>query len=144
MRDDASISATLTLTVRLTLGYVYYCSTKILSPCLEPPRACALLPIDVPISVAITVLLLRCCANIVLCRLREQDNLRFVSWPSVSEGHYVLHPDPITNGNVGEAMQSGALFARKFDLEVSYTPNYGRFSGLGGRLYDSIISLTWR
>lgn len=52
--------------------------------------------------------------------LCEQDNLRFVSWPSVSEGHYVLHPDPITSDNVGEAMESGALFARKFDLEVRY------------------------
>lgn len=48
----------------------------------------------------------------------DQDNLRFVSWPPVSEGHYVLHPEPITGGNVGDAMQSGALFARKFDLEV--------------------------
>eukprot|EP00903_Cladosiphon_okamuranus_P019304 g17744.t1 len=50
------------------------------------------------------------------------DNLRFVSWPPVSEGHYVLHPDPITggvDGNVNVAMESGALFARKFDLEVS-------------------------
>eukprot|EP00752_Nemacystus_decipiens_P018256 g16381.t2 len=49
------------------------------------------------------------------------DNLRFVSWPPVSEGHYVLHPDPITSGvdgNVNVAMESGALFARKFDLEV--------------------------
>lgn len=48
----------------------------------------------------------------------KQDNMRFVSWPVVSEGHYVLHPDPITTNNVGFAMASGALFARKFDLEV--------------------------
>ncbi|CAN0471159.1 unnamed protein product [Ascophyllum nodosum] len=47
------------------------------------------------------------------------DNLRFVSCPPVSEGHYVLHPDPITRDNVDEAIQSGALFARKFDTEVS-------------------------
>ena len=47
-----------------------------------------------------------------------QDNLRFVSCPPVSEGHYVLHPDPITRDNVDEAIQSGALFARKFDTEV--------------------------
>lgn len=44
-----------------------------------------------------------------------------MSWPDVSEGHYVLHPDPITGGNVGVAMQSGALFARKFDSEVRWT-----------------------
>lgn len=140
MRDDASISVTLTVALSDTCT-----STKILLPCLEPPRACALLPIDVPIFVAITVLLLlRCYVNIVVCCLLEQDNLRFVSWPSVSEGHYVLHPDPITNGNVGEAMQSGALFARKFDLEVNYTSKYDRFSRLGGDLYDRITSLTWR
>ena len=33
----------------------------------------------------------------------------------------MLHPDPITSGvdgNVNVAMESGALFARKFDLEV--------------------------
>lgn len=33
----------------------------------------------------------------------------------------MLHPDPITsgaNGNVNDAMESGALFARKFDFEV--------------------------
>lgn len=44
-----------------------------------------------------------------------------MSWPSVSEGHYVLHPDPITggpDGNVKLAMESGALFARKFDSKV--------------------------
>ncbi|CAN0460592.1 unnamed protein product, partial [Ascophyllum nodosum] len=47
------------------------------------------------------------------------DNLRFVSCSPVSEGHYVLHPDPITRYNVDEAIQSGVLFARKFDTEVS-------------------------
>lgn len=51
----------------------------------------------------------------------EQDNGRFVSWPPVGEGYYVLHPDPITSANLGLAMQSGALFARKFDLEVGYS-----------------------
>lgn len=45
--------------------------------------------------------------------------MRFVSWPEVSEGYYVLHPDPITISNVALAMESGALFARKFDLEVN-------------------------
>ncbi|CAM9851846.1 unnamed protein product, partial [Pylaiella littoralis] len=52
----------------------------------------------------------------------QKDNLRFVSWPSVPKGHYVLHPDPMTggkDGNINIAMDSGALFARKFDLEVS-------------------------
>lgn len=49
-----------------------------------------------------------------------QDNMRFVSWPIVSEGYYVLHPDPITNTNIGLAMDSGALFARKFDLKVLF------------------------
>ena len=53
-----------------------------------------------------------------MCLGFGQDNLRFVSWPPVSEGHYVLHPDPITRDNVDEAIQSGALFARKFDTEV--------------------------
>ncbi|CAN0083954.1 unnamed protein product, partial [Ectocarpus sp. 8 AP-2014] len=54
--------------------------------------------------------------------LVHPDNLRFVSWPDVIEGHYVLHPDPITggaSGNVNVAMDSGALFARKFDTKVS-------------------------
>lgn len=38
----------------------------------------------------------------------------------------MLHPDPITsgvNGNVNVAMESGALFARKFDLEVRAVPS---------------------
>lgn len=52
--------------------------------------------------------------------LYAQDNMRFVSWPVVSEGYYVLHPDPITNANVRLAMDSGALFARKFDLKVVF------------------------
>ena len=56
------------------------------------------------------------CINFVACF--GQDNLRFVSWPPVSEGDYDLHPDPITRDNVDEAIQSGALFARKFDTEV--------------------------
>ncbi|CAB1121365.1 GT14 [Ectocarpus sp. CCAP 1310/34] len=76
------------------------------------------------------------------------DNLRFVSWPDVIEGHYVLHPDPITggaSGNVNVAMDSGALFARKFDTKVSqeaYTvlekslsePNPGRLARAANRL----------
>ncbi|CAM9862854.1 unnamed protein product, partial [Sphacelaria rigidula] len=47
------------------------------------------------------------------------DNMRFVSWPDVGEEFYVLHPDPITAANVGPALGSGALFARKFDYKVS-------------------------
>ncbi|CAM9341638.1 unnamed protein product [Ectocarpus fasciculatus] len=80
--------------------------------------------------------------------LVHPDNLRFVSWPDVSEGHYVLHPDPITggtSGNVNVAMDSGALFARKFDTKVSqeaYTvlekslsePNPGRLARAANRL----------
>lgn len=51
-----------------------------------------------------------------------------MSWPAVSEGHYVLHPDPITggiDGNLNMAMDSGALFARKFDLEVRFVALLG-------------------
>lgn len=47
--------------------------------------------------------------------------MRFVSWPVVSEGYYVLHPDPISGSNVISAMESGAIFARKFDLQVTNT-----------------------
>ncbi|CAM9458612.1 unnamed protein product [Ectocarpus sp. 13 AM-2016] len=80
--------------------------------------------------------------------LVHPDNLRFVSWPDVIEGHYVLHPDPITggtSGNVNVAMNSGALFARKFDTKASqeaYTvlekslsePNPGRLARAANRL----------
>lgn len=45
--------------------------------------------------------------------------MRFVSWPDVGEEFYVLHPDPITAANVGPALGSGALFARKFDYKVT-------------------------
>lgn len=44
-----------------------------------------------------------------------------MSWPEVREGFYVLHPDPITLESVSSAIDSGALFARKFDVEVSHT-----------------------
>ena len=56
------------------------------------------------------------CINFVACF--GQDNLRLVSCSPVSEGHYVLHPDPITRYNVDEAIQNGVLFARKFDTEI--------------------------
>lgn len=50
--------------------------------------------------------------------MRLQDNLRYVFWPVVGEDYYVLHPDPITESNVQLAIDSGGLFARKFDLKV--------------------------
>ncbi|CAN0180427.1 unnamed protein product, partial [Discosporangium mesarthrocarpum] len=49
----------------------------------------------------------------------HNDNLRYVAWPWVGEGHYVLHPNPITPGNLAAARNSGGFFARKFTLEVS-------------------------
>ncbi|CAM9333771.1 unnamed protein product [Phaeothamnion confervicola] len=47
------------------------------------------------------------------------DYLRQINWPQLLRGQtYRLHPKPISADQVFTFLSSGALFARKFDLEV--------------------------
>ncbi|CAM9732133.1 unnamed protein product, partial [Sphacelaria rigidula] len=48
------------------------------------------------------------------------DNLRHVNWPVFDEEtEWVLHPDPVEPKHVKKLMNSGALFARKFEYGTS-------------------------
>lgn len=50
----------------------------------------------------------------------HNDNLRLVNWPYFDpETEWVLHPDPVQSKHVPKLMNSGALFARKFELGTS-------------------------
>ncbi|CAN0282876.1 unnamed protein product, partial [Hapterophycus canaliculatus] len=50
----------------------------------------------------------------------HNDNLRLINWPYFDpETEWVLHPDPVQPKHVDKLMNSGALFARKFELGTS-------------------------